>query len=339
MATPKKTAQGTWRVQLEIGGVRDSGTFDTKREADEWNARRSAELRKDKKAGPGSNKTLLELLRKYAEEVTPTKRGKAKELIRLIAFEDSAKHHLPLKAKVRDVTSADLGRWRDARLKLNARGGVLRDIGLLSSVFEHARMEWKWIDTNPMRDVRKPGNPDHRNRLIKPWETRRVLRKLGHTKQPRTVSQAVAAAFLLALSTGMRAGEICHLTWGRVHGDYVTLPNLRIVEEEGKGVVKNRGRDVPLSPVGQRIIERMRGWDAETVFGLQSQTLDALFRKARGRAGLTGFTFHDARHTACTRLARKVDVLDLCKIMGWVKTTQALTYYNPSASDLARRLA
>jgi integrase len=83
----------------------------------------------------------------------------------------------------------------------------------------------------------------------------------------------------------------------------------------------------------------MRGWDQELVFGVQSQTLDTLFRRARDRAGLAGFTFHDARHTACTRLARKVDVLDLCKIMGWVRTTQALSYYNPKASDIARRLA
>jgi integrase len=100
-----------------------------------------------------------------------------------------------------------------------------------------------------------------------------------------------------------------------------------------------KSRDVPLSMVGRRIIERMKGWDKEAVFGVQSQTLDTLFRRARDRAGLTGFTFHDSRHSACTRLARKVDVLELCKIMGWVKTTQALTYFNPKVSDIARRLA
>jgi integrase len=83
----------------------------------------------------------------------------------------------------------------------------------------------------------------------------------------------------------------------------------------------------------------MKGWDSDLVFGVQSQTLDTLFRRARDRAGLKGFTFHDSRHSACTRLARKVDVLELCKIMGWVKTTQALTYFNPKVSDIARRLA
>jgi integrase len=340
MAKAKKTDQGTWRVQLEIGGVRDSGTFATKREADEWNARRTLELKSDGKAGPGARKTMRDMLRQYGEQVTPSKRGNAKELIRLNAFENPEKHLLPLHAKVRDVTSEQMGKWRDARLKLNARGTVLRDIGLLSAVFEHARTEWKWIAVNPMRDIRKPDNPDHRERLITGTEVRRMLRQLGYGEPVRSVSNAVAHAFLLALSTGMRAGEISGLTWDRTRADHVILLNRTQAEEEGDTSTKRgKGRPVPLSPVAQRLVARMKGWDAELVFGVQPQTLDTLFRRARDRQKMSGFTFHDSRHTACTRLARKVDVLDLCKIMGWVKTTQALVYYNPKASDIAKRLA
>jgi integrase len=327
MATPKKTAQGTWRIQIEVNGVRDSGTFDTKRQADEWNARRTLELKAEGKAGPGANKTLLELFRKYEEEVTPSKRGNAKEKIRLKAFEDPEMHPLPLKKRVQEVTSDDLGRWRNARLDKNAPATVLRDMGLMSAVFEHARLEWKWIKTNPMRDVRKPQTNEHRDRLITGVETRKMLRQLGHGKKVRTVSQAIAGAFLMALATGMRAGEICGLRWADVRGDYVVLSRTKTVR-----------RDVPLGPMARAVVERMKGWDDETVFGLQAPSLDTLFRKARKKAGLEGFTFHDARHTACTHLAQRINVLDLCKMMGWVKTTQALTYYNPKASDIARRI-
>jgi integrase len=82
----------------------------------------------------------------------------------------------------------------------------------------------------------------------------------------------------------------------------------------------------------------MRGWHPVEVFGLKPQTLDALFRKLRDAAGLAGFTFHDTRHTAATMLAQRLDVLDLCKMFGWKNTTRALTYYNPTASDIAKRL-
>ena len=74
------------------------------------------------------------------------------------------------------------------------------------------------------------------------------------------------------------------------------------------------------------------------MFGLRAQTLDAMFRKYRGRAGLEGFTFHDARHTAATRLAPMVDVLTLCKIFGWSSATRALTYFNPTGRQLAMLL-
>jgi len=329
MASPKKTAQGTWRVQLEINGQRDSGTFDTKRQADEWNARRTLELKAEKKSGPGAGKTLRDALRRYADEEAPKKRGSHKEIIRLNAFETDKHEDLPIKKRVQAVTTEDIAKWRDARLKVNARGSVLRDLGLLSAVLECARKEWKWVKVNPVRDVTKPANPDHRERIIRADETRKILRALGYGFPVRSVSQAVAACFLLALATGMRAGELCGLSWGDVKGDHVVL----LVTKNGKR------RDVPLTPVAQRLIERMKGWDKESVFGLGSQTLDTLFRRARARAKLSGFLFHDARHTAATALAGKLDVLTLCKVFGWSNTKQALTYYNPSASDIARRLA
>jgi integrase len=74
------------------------------------------------------------------------------------------------------------------------------------------------------------------------------------------------------------------------------------------------------------------------VFGVSSQTLDALFRRARDRAGLAGFTFHDARRNAATRISKLVDPLMLCRIFGWRNPKMAMTYYAPSASEMAQYL-
>lgn len=325
MATPKKTEQGTWRIQIEVRGVRDSSTQPTKRDALEWAAKRTTELKAMATGKGGTVKTLEQALDRYAEEVSPTKRGEAKEIIRLEAFKRQA---LPVKRKLSELTTADLVDWRNSRLKVNARGSVLRDMTLLGSVLETARKEWQWIQVNPMREVTRPANPDHRNRLITGPEVRQMLRALGYGVPVRSVSQAVAAAFLMALSTGMRAGELCGLRWVDVKGDFVHLP-----------MTKNgASRDVPLSAVGQKLLERMKGWDEDLVFGIKSQTLDALFRKARGKAKLDGFTFHDSRHTAATRLAQRLHVLDLCKVFGWKNPAMAAVYYNESASSIAKRL-
>lgn len=332
MATPQKTAQGTWRIQIEVRGTRESGTFPTAREAREWAAQRATELRAMATGRGGEVKTFDQALEKYVLEVVPDKGGWAKETVRIKAFRESKDHaSLPRKRRLSEITPTDINVWRDARLKMNARGTVLRDMTLLSAVFEKCK-EWGWLETNPMHEVKRPAEPDHRERVITEAERAAMVAQLGLTDRPiRTVSQSVAVCFLVALETGMRAGELCAIWWDLVHPTHVHLP--KEITKTGKG------RDVPLSPAAKALLERMRGWDDQLVFGLQSQTLDALFRKARGRAKLAGFTFHDSRHTAATKLAQKLHVLDLCRMFGWTNPKMAMRYYNATAADIAARLA
>jgi integrase len=278
---------------------------------------------------------LRDALRRYAEEVSPSKRGERWEVIRLQAFETPAHAPLPLGKKLADLTPEDVAMWRDARLAKVARGTVLRDLTLLASVLEHSRREWGWLDVNPAQGVRRPAQPDHRDRVITGLETRKMMRQLGWpTKQPngqrrvRTVQQAAAVTFVLALMTGMRAGELCGLKPGDVMPDHLKIRS----GKTGK-------RDVPLTPTAVRVLQMLDGWSGDTLLGIKAQTLDAFFRRARDKAGLSGFRFHDARHTAATRLAQRLHVLDLCRVFGWKSTTRSLTYYNASASDIAKRMA
>ena len=39
--------------------------------------------------------------------------------------------------------------------------------------------------------------------------------------------------------------------------------------------------------------------------------------------------------TAATWMARKLEVLDLCKTFGWSNPKMAMVYYNPTAEDIA----
>ena len=325
MAKPVKTPEGTWRIQFMVQGVRCDGTFGTKREAENYQARRKTEILTTKVEGLGAVRTLEQALDEYGTKVSPTKRGEGKEVIRLKAFK---KQQLPMKKPLGQVTTSDLVAWRDSRLEVNARGSVLRDITLLGNVFEVAMREWQWIKENPMRGVKRPANPDHRKRVITGLEIRTMLRSLGYGPQVRSVSNAVAHCFLTALSTGMRAGELTGLRWEDVKNRHVVLHTSKT----------GAGRDVPLSRVGKRLLERMRGWDAELVFGLKPQSLDALFRKYRDKAGLSGFTFHDSRRNAATRISKKVDPLMLTRIFGWKDPKMAMTYYAPSMDAVAELL-
>ena len=87
-----------------------------------------------------------------------------------------------------------------------------------------------------------------------------------------------------------------------------------------------------------RLLDQMRGYHAVKVFDLKPGSMDTMFRRARDKAGLIGFTFHDSRHTAATWLAQHVHVMDLCKMFGWSTTQYAMIYYNPTAADIAQRI-
>lgn len=326
MASILKTKNG-WRGFVYISGKRVTFSARTKREVDAWASAKEAELRSLGKLSPSDRHTLRDVLVTYRDEVSPTKRGRRWEEIRIEAFLRS--EILPIDSPLSELDPALLGRWRDDRLQQVGAGSVLREIGLLSSALEHARREWQWIESNPMLDIRKPRSPDHRSVIITRQQIRAMLEALGYSwgRPVRSVSHAVAMTFLVALRTGMRAGELCSLTWANVHDDYCRLP-----------VTKTIPRDVPIEPKVKRLLDKMRGWDDVLVFGLAAPSLDALFRKARGRAGLDGFTFHDSRHTAATWMALRLDVLTLCKMFGWSNPKMAMVYYNPTASDIAKRL-
>lgn len=329
MATPKKTSTGKWHIEFMVAGTRESGTFDTKSEATIWAARRSTELRVLGSSKAGSIKTLADAFKKYSEEVSPGKKGERWERIRLSAFQTETHYPLNAQKKINAINSSDIAAWRNARLLVVKKSSVARDMTLLNSVFEIARKEWLWIDKNPCVDVQKPPKGQHRERVISGQEVRGILRALGYRPRVNSINCSVAHCFLLALQTGMRAGELCALTWSDI------TPTSARVRKSKLGP----GRMVPLTPTAFKTIERMREFDEESVFSVSSQTRDALFRRAKTRAKLRGFTFHDSRHTAATRLAQKLHVLDLCKVFGWTSTSRALTYYNPSTSDLAQRMA
>jgi integrase len=211
-------------------------------------------------------------------------------------------------------------------------GTVLRELTLLSAVFEVARREWRWLDANPVKIIRKPSKPAHRERLITWREIKAQLRALDHHPgaPAKSVTQAIALCFLAALRTGMRAGELATLSWRNFHGHYAKL----VMTKNGSA------REVPLSLKARSIFDRARGFDPVLCFGVSSQSLDTLFRQARDRAGLKGFTFHDARHVAATWICRsgRLEMLEMCKMFGWKDPKHALSYFSPTVKDLASKL-
>ena len=123
----------------------------------------------------------------------------------------------------------------------------------------------------------------------------------------------------------MRAGEILSLTPADVdlHARVAHLSDSK----------NGDARDVPLSRAAVRLFGWWRGWD------VTNASRDALFRKARVAAGLDGFTFHDSRGEALTRLSSKLDPFELARMSGHRDMDLLLKrYYRKTASQIAQKL-
>ena len=322
-----------WRVQIKIGDVRDSQTFRTQREAKAWASVRETQIRDRKGRNPGELHTVSEMFREYVERVSDGKAGARSEMLRLKAFEEKFPHLAAL--KLSDFKTPQLVEWRDARLKKVKPGSVVRDINLIRNVFYTARLEWHWMTHNPFEGFKVPQEGAPRDRRINPWkEVRPICRALGYVsgRAPQTKSQEIALAFLVALRSAMRAGEILQL--GKASCDLkkrVATVSHKMQHLTGKP------RSIPLTRHTVRLLAPVA--DRDRFFTVDSASLDTLFRKAKSRLKIEGLHFHDSRAEALTRLARKVDVLTLSKISGHTDLRMlSEVYYRESAEDIAARI-
>lgn len=326
MASFRKTGTG-WRVEVAKLGVRESATFPTKREAQNWANQREVEIA-SMKAGKVTRLSLRDVLERYIEQITPTKEGSRSEALRFKRMQRSA-----LAGKImQDISPVELAAWRDERLKEVKPASVLREIASLRAVWKQAKKkEWGYVDHDPWVEVTKPKPGPARTTIFEQGQVDRIVEALGYEGgRPQSRRQEVAVALLLSSETAMRAGEIIGLKWEHVDLEAQTAFSPK---------TKNSDRRyVPLSKEAVRLLECMKGLDETRVFTLTSQLLDAYYRSGRQLAGIEGVTFHDARATAITRLSKKLEILELARMVGHRDPRSLMIYYRESPSDIAKKL-
>lgn len=316
-----------WRAQIYVSGIRKAKSFPTKAQAKSW-ATEIEFMLSQQSNGVSHSHTLRDIFERYSEEISSTKKGEKWEIIRLNAYG---------KFSLADIRLVDLKRehledWIQLRLKTVKPSSVNRDLNLISHCLTQAR-RWRLMTHKPMDDLKRPKNPPHRDRRISPDEEATIIFTLNYEAgNPVTQQQQrVAVAFLLAIETAMRQGEITGLT-----AEHVNLES-RVAHLP---MTKNgMSRDVPLSTKAVSLLRSLEPWSEDkSLFGISSDTVSTLFRRAVLKAGIDDLTFHDSRHEAITRLARKLDVLDLARMVGHRDIKQLMTYYNRSAKDMAQQL-
>lgn len=322
MATIKKRSNKRFTAEIRKAGQYLSKTFDTRVQAMAWAAETEQALEPD---GLVKGKTLGDLLSRYRDDITPKKKSKRNESNRINRIlRDPICERL-----LSELRQGHIHSWIEQSLATKKSSSVNRDLNLFSAVLEQGK-RWEWTRTNPVRGIKRPINPQPRDRRISDKEIERILDALGfdgkHVTEHRDI---IAVAFLFALETAMRQGEIWKLEW-----DDVFLEKCFVRLHDTKNGSK---RDVPLSQEAIRLL-RLLPANTVKVFNCNQQSSGTLFRRCLELAEIKGLTFHDTRHEALTRLARKLQVLDLARMVGHRDPRSLMIYYNATAQEIAAQL-
>lgn len=324
---PTITKRGD-RYQVRVrrrGHAAQSATFRTKAAAERW--ARSIESGVDEGRhmpdAEARRLTLGDALARYARDVTPKKRGSARELQRIAVWRQ---HHLAARPLV-ELRAADLAVWRDARIATGSGPNTIRlELALLSNLFNVARREWGLPGLpNPVEDTTKPSTAGTaRTRRLKPGEEARLL--WAARRGPRWLAPVI----ILAIETAMRRSEFCGLRDDMIDGAIAHLPKTK----------NGEARDVPLSPRAQTALARIRKAHGGALRLPAGDTVSHAFGDAAERAGCVNLHLHDLRREGTSRLFDLgLSIPEVATITGHKTWAMLAVYTKPRVADLAAKLA
>ncbi|GAA4400272.1 tyrosine-type recombinase/integrase [Quisquiliibacterium transsilvanicum] len=337
MATIEKRRAGdgicTYRARVRLKGHPSAtATFVRLTDAKRWAQSTEASIRDGRyfKTAEAKRHTVAELIDRYEREVLACEPKNAKNTRRNLRWWGARIGPLTLA----DVTPAVIVECRSALLATSTRrkrpmspATVARYMAALSHALTIAVREWQWLDDSPMRKVSKPREPRGRERFLSEDERQRLLNACKVSSQ-----QWLYAVVVLAISTGMRRGEILTLRWPQVD-----LKAGRILLHQTKN---GSSRAVPLSGVALALIAdlaKVRRIDSDLLFFGDDVSkpfaLDNHWRRALEVAKVHDFKFHDLRHTAASYLAMNgASTIEIAAVLGHKTLAMVQRYSHLSSS-------
>jgi integrase len=350
---------GRWRVRLTVetsaGRKRKAFTAKTKKAVV---AKRDAYLRdREGIAFDAEMVTVSDYLDRWLEDsVKQTRRPST-----VVEYESVCRVHLKPalgSLKLQKLGPVHIqGLLAEKRREGYAEGTCRRIYAILGAAMTQA-LKWRLVASSPLASVDAPSVPQRTSRMA--LTVQEVARLFDAAKVWR--EGRLYPILLLAVSTGMRQGEILGLLWEDIEGEAITVR--RTLHRDTKTVEKGSARYGP--PKGgkarrvemdarvtgvlkdhrkRQLAERMasEAWETEHVFAtpegkpIHRAVLLQSFKRLCKREGLPPVTFHELRHTCATLAAkRNVHPNTVKELLGHADVSTTLRVYSHEWPGAAR---
>jgi integrase len=339
-ARQNAAGEKTYRVKIRLRGhATETATFRRLTDAKRWAQSMEAAIREGRHFPSAAAKryTVADMVDRYIREVLPLRPKNARNTRRHLEWWAAQIGHITLA----NLTAAEITRCRDAlRISETRRNThmspstVVRYTAALSHAFTIAINDWEWLEQSPMRRVSRIKEPRGRERFLSTGERDRLLQACRNS-----TNRFLYPVVVLAISTGMRKGEIMSLTWRRVD-----FARQQILLDETKN---GSSRSVPLTGTALDLLQQLKPSDAlgtALVFPGTDPKKPIELKKpwslALRNAGIDDFRFHDLRHTAASYLAMDgASTLEIAALLGHKTLQMVKRYAHLSNEHVASRVA
>ena len=323
MATIRKR-DGKFQAQVRRDGVFKSATFFKKSDAEIW-ARQVETAMCTGRVKPFvySPRCLGEIIERYLDEVTPTKRGREVEELVLRAMLREPFTKIPLSS----LGARHFAQYKRDRLKKVSPSTFRRQYGLLLAVLRLSEQEWQWeAPTSCATSITLPAAQKTVIERISSAQEARIFEAALKLKNP-----FMAPLISLAITSGLRRGELLSLRFT----DWDRDMNLLTIREAKSGYP----RHVPVFGKGRVALRSMWPSNQELIFPISPNAVRLNWNRLRAQAELPHIRFHDLRHEAISRLFEKgLSVPEVASISGHRTPSQLFRYAHADLKLIRRRL-
>lgn len=239
---------------------------------------------------------------------------------------------------VQNISAYDVKRYKEILGEQGRKPATInRKLISLKMFFDFA-VDSEWIDKSPARKIKHVPSEPEPPRALTDRDELRLLRAADRSNNLRDYT-----IMLLMFHTGLRAGEVCKLTWSDV----------TMKERSGELLIRasKRGkyRNVPLNLTARNALRDYRGSltsannDSDYVFPgrdgkgpLTPRNLGYIVAKYARHAEVEHVSPHDLRHRFAYKMSKVVELNVLATIMGHDDINTTRGYIMPTKEDLGR---
>jgi integrase len=341
---------GTWRAQVSANGQRISKTFKTKAEGQAWlrSIKNEADQGVDHQAG---RVTLMDYLEQWLNTARLSLRLKTAQ-----QYEQVIRKHITPRIGSIPVSELRLVKVEAFYSELLQCGVGVRTVRIVHAVLHRAlekAVRYQLILSNPTHGAALPKESQGEMRILEPDQVSQFLIAAKGSR--------FEALYYLAITTGMRQGELFGLKWtdlqwqsGKLHiqRQVQNVPGVGWAFVEPK--TRSGRRTIHLSEnvlqvlrehkQSQEILKQFAGehWQENNLIfpskvgtPFDRSNLRADFNRILDQAGLPRIRFHDLRHTAASILLNQgVPVIVVSRRLGHSKASITLDVYGHLINEM-----